>query len=574
MRIIFILLVLLVGSLFAQDIPKERLVDWSNVGARSDIANIYAVVDFLKLKNEMNLSDDEAIAYLLENKVAGFNRIYFRNGTYNFTKPFVLSDSTSIVGESSEYTILEFDLGGNNHLISSIGKSNKDTTFLSLSLITGTNSFSIKNHNLKSGDIIYLFDEDGEKITSDWAKYSTGQIIEIESVTNDLVLLKSQIRRDFKSEDNPRIVTLDLKRNINISKITIIRKDQTESQTGNIYLEYVKDASVSCVRSYNSNFAHITIANSLNCQVTGSYFQDGFNYGGGGKAYGVMIQFATSECLVYNNQFNHLRHSMILQAGPNGNVISYNYSKDPSWTDVALPANSAGDLVLHGNYPYMNLFEGNTVQNIIIDDSHGQNGKYNTFFRNRAELYGIFMNAGTNSQNYIGNEVTNSGFLLGNYVLSGSDHYEYGNNIKGKTTPINTDQIAISSLYLTKKLDYYDEINWPPIGLSNKLGSNIIEAENSNKYNYLTACDYALSSIEIEKDIISFLVYPVPVKNTDKLHISSESSSNNLVIYDLLGNQLFESQFNQNNFRIDMSKFVKGIYFIYINGGFKKIIIE
>lgn len=574
MRTLFLLLLLIVSNIFAQDIPKERLTDWSKVGSHSDISNDYTEFDFLSLKDEMSLSDDELMEYLIANRVTGFNRIYFRNGTYHFTKPIRLPDSTSLSGESSENTILEFDLGGNNHLISALGSSNKDIVYLDLDLKTGENVININNHNFLPGDIIYLFDEDGEKITSDWAKYSTGQIIEIESVTSDKIHLKSKIRRDYDKLNKPRLISLNLSKSISITNLTIVRKDQTESQTSNIYLEYVKDASVSCVRSYNSNFAHITIANSLNCQVTGSYFQDGFNYGGGGKAYGVMLQFATSECLVYNNQFNHLRHSMILQAGPNGNVISYNYSKDPYWTEVSLPANSSGDLVLHGNYPYANLFEGNTVQNIIIDDSHGQNGKYNTFFRNRAELYGIFMNAGTNSQNYIGNEVTNSGFLMGNYVLSGSDHYEYGNNIKGKTTPTSTDEISIKSLYLTDKLDYYNSNNWPPIGLPNKIGTNKTEAENSNLNNYLTACDYALSSTEIDEQESSILVYPNPLKHSDKLNIITDSEINDIVILDLLGNKLFESQYHLNSFQIDMSEFTKGVYFLNINGNIKKIIME
>ena len=574
MRTLFLLLSLIVSNIFAQDIPKERLVDWSNIGSHSAIANYYAVSDFLSLKNKMNLSDDDLLEYILANRAIGLNRIHFRNGTYHFTKPIRLPDSTSISGESSENTILEFDLGGNNHLISTIGSSNKDTVYLDLDLKTGDSVIKASNSNLHTGDIIYLFDEDGEKITSDWAKHSTGQIIEIESVTSDKIQLKSKIRRDFDKINKPRFISLNLSKSISISNITIVRKDQTESQTSNIYLEYVKDASISCVRSYNSNFAHITIANSLNCQVTGSYFQDGFNYGGGGKAYGVMLQFATSECLVYNNQFNHLRHSLILQAGPNGNVISYNYSKDPYWTEVSLPANSSGDLVLHGNYPYANLFEGNTVQNIIIDDSHGQNGKYNTFFRNRAELYGIFMNAGTNSQNYIGNEVTNSGFLMGNYVLSGSDHYEYGNNIKGKTTPTSTENISIKSLYLIDKLDYYNLSSWPPIGLPNKIGSYKTEAENSNSHKLLTACDYALSSIEINEQESSIIVYPNPLKHSDKLNIITDSEINDIVILDLLGNKLFESKYHRNSFQIDIRGFTKGIYVVSINGNNKKIIIE
>ena len=65
--------------------------------------------------------------------------------------------------------------------------------------------------------------------------------------------------------------------------------------------------------------------------------------------------------------------------------------KDPFWTGTVLPSDAAGDLVLHGNYPYANLFEGNILQNLVVDDSHGLNGPYNTFFRNRADNYGIVM---------------------------------------------------------------------------------------------------------------------------------------------------------------------------------------
>lgn len=576
MRIIFLIFIINFNIIIAQDIPKERLANWSNVGVKSMNTDNYIEHDFYEIKNKYNYSDDETITYILENNKLGFNRIYFRNGIYNFSKPIILPSNTSIVGESSELTIFEFDLGGFYHLLSSIGNTNKDTTFLPIALQSKSISFKIENHNLREGDLIYLFDEDKDKITSDWAKYSTGQIIEIESVENDLIKLKSEVRRNFSIENIPRFITLNLVENINISNISIIRKDQTESQTNNIYFNYVKKASVSCVKSYNSNFAHITIANSLNCEVTGSYFQDGFDYGGGGKAYGVMLQFATSECLIYNNQFNHLRHSMILQAGANGNVISYNYSKNPFWTDVTLPSNSAGDLVLHGNYPYSNLFEGNTIQHIVIDDSHGQNGKYNTFLRNRAELYGLFMNPGTpsNSQNFIGNEITNSNFLMGNYFLSGSDHFEFGNNIKGKVTPVNTDYITLESLYILQKLDYYNENNWPPIGLPRKLNEFNTEAENSNINEFLTSCDYKLSSSVALSHNNSIHIYPNPLIHTDLLNVSTANNFNRIVIFDLTGNEIFTSYSNYNKFQIDISEFIKGIYFININGNVKKIIIN
>lgn len=576
MRIVFLLFIILIDITNAQNIPNERLADWSNVGAKPINTDNYIEHNFYEIKNKYNCSDDEAIAFILEKNKLGFNKIYFRNGIYNFSKPIILPSNTSIVGESSELTIFEFDLGGNYHLISSIGNAIKDTTFIPLTLELKTNSFKIENHNLSSGDFIYLFDEDNDKITSEWAKYSTGQIIEIESVENDLINLKSEVRRKFIKENIPRFITLNLVENISISNISIIRKDKTETQTSNIYFNYTRNAIVSCVRSYNSNFAHITIANSSNCDVTGSYFQDGFDYGGGGKAYGVMLQFAASQCLIYNNQFNHLRHSLILQAGSNGNVISYNYSKDPYWTDVTLPSNSAGDLVLHGNYPYSNLFESNTIQNIVIDDSHGQNGPFNTFFRNRAELYGIFMNPGipSDSQNFIGNEITNSNFLMGNYFLSGNNHFEYGNNVKNKITPENTNDIGFSSLYLTQKLDYYNENNWPPIGLPNKLNEYRVESENSNNSGFLTACDYSISSITDSNKDNQFKIFPNPIRNSEYLNIVTDSIYNSIVIFDIVGSKIFESNFYQKSFKIDISNFRNGIYILNINGVVKKLVVK
>ncbi|MFA7325423.1 MAG: T9SS type A sorting domain-containing protein [Candidatus Kapaibacterium sp.] len=576
MRIFVLLLIVFVNSSFAQDIPKERLTDWSNVGSSKKVSTDENFINFQDLKQKNSLSDNETIEFIIKNKKSVFTRIYFNNGIYNFSKSIILSDNIALEGESTTGTILEFDLKESNHLITAIGSSNRDTLFLNKPLKTNDYDISSNEHNTKKGDIIYLFDEDRDKITSDWAKYSTGQIIEVLSISNKNINLNSFLRRDYYLEDNPRIITLNLIRNISISNFTIKRKDQTESQTSNIYLEYVKDASISCVRSYNSNYAHITIANSLNCQVTGSYFQDGFDYGGGGKAYGIMLQFATSECLVYNNQFNHLRHSMILQAGANGNVFSYNYSTDPYWTDVSLPANSAGDLVLHGNYPYSNLFEGNTVQHIVIDDSHGQNGKYNTFFRNRADLYGLFMNPGTptNSQNFIGNEVTNTTFLMGNYFLSGNDHFEYGNNIKGKITPDNTDDVTLKSLYLNDKLDYYSNSNWPPIGLPNILSSNKIEAEKSNTSKLLTACEYSLSIVYNDYSKSNYLVYPNPVNNLNKLIIESEYIFNEVKLFDLKGNILLDLGFNTNKFELDVSNYMMGMYILMINDNPKKIIIE
>ena len=186
--------------------------------------------------------------------------------------------------------------------------------------------------------------------------------------------------------------------------------------------------------------------------------------------------------MVENNQFEHLRHSVLLQSSSNGNVISYNYSRDPYWTGVFLPANSAGDLVLHGNYPYMNLFEGNICQNIVIDNSHGINGKFNTFLRNRAELYGLFMNISpaSDSQNFVGNEMTNT--LIGMKSIAGNGHFDYGNKLRGNISPVGTNGIPANSLYLqSAKPVFWNPVKPFPIA-GNPMDYNTIQNKAFDNY--------------------------------------------------------------------------------------------
>ena len=283
-------------------------------------------------------------------------------------------------------------------------------------------------------------------------------------------------------------------------------------------MDYAAGCRVKCIESHNCNYAHIDIRRSTNIEINGSFFHEAFDYGDGGKGYGVMIESGSGECLVYGNIFDHLRHSIILQSGANGNVYAYNYSMNPYWTAVSLPANSAGDIVLHGNYPYSNLFEGNIVQNIVIDNSHGKNGPYNTFFRNRALLYGIVMNnsPASDEQNFVGNEVTNSGLFLGNYLLFGNNHYQYGNNIKGSISPAGTTTLTAASLFLDSTPDYYQLVSaWPPIGLPNSLNAhpNEVKVRYSSGYHTLCSPDTAVSGIKVKTGEQDVIVFPNPVVN-------------------------------------------------------------
>jgi hypothetical protein len=331
----------------------------------------------------------------------------------------------------------------------------------------GQSFVTVPGHSgITAGDLIRLrSNDDAQRITSAWAGGSAGQVITVAAVSGDTLYLDGLIRRSYL--EAPEIMRINPVRNAHIHCLGLERMNETTQQTANILIEYATDCSIRGLRSTKCNFAHVAVRYSSHIVAEDCAMYDAFSHGSGGKAYGVVLEFATSECLVHRNTFDHLRHSVLLQAGANGNVIAYNYSSDPYWTGVSLPSDAAGDLVLHGNYPYLNLFEGNVAQNLVIDDSHGINGPYNTFFRNRLNLYGIFMNNNppSDSQNFIANHITNtSGPFTGLYLLSGSDHFASGNIRLGTVVPSGTTDPPEASLFGYAFNSYYTGLSLiPPV---------------------------------------------------------------------------------------------------------------
>jgi hypothetical protein len=256
---------------------------------------------------------------------------------------------------------------------------------------------------------------------------------------------------------------------------------------------------------------------------------------------------------------------MLLQAGANGNVFAYNYSLDPFWSSST--SNSAGDMVLHGNYVYANLFEQNICQNIVIDDSHGPNGPHNTFFRNRAELFGIFFYASNSpDQNFIGNEITNTNFpySLVNYNLQGTGHFLYGNNDKGTLKPAGTAALAELSYVYTSRPDFVPVSQWGTMGTPNAVNGNVIPALNryANNVIFDNACANPLvGMIAVEEDAL-VEIYPNPVQRI--LNIESEKTIENVYICNDLGQVVQIQSINGKFGALELGDLEAAIYFIRI----------
>jgi hypothetical protein len=452
-------------------------------------------------------------------------------------------------GAGAPSTILKIDHGGSGHGIVAEGSIEINDTCGIFPAQKNNTALRVFNPSVFApGDWIRIIQQDSDLVYSSWGLNSVGQIIKVVSIQGDSLYLDSPLRLEYPSSRHPFIRKMNPISNVGIECLTIQRMDDTApEQSSNIHFKNAVNCWVNGIESVNTTFAHIEASACSNLSITNSFMHDSFNYGGGGRGYGVMLHFTSNECLIYNNIFKHLRHSMILQAGANGNAFAYNHSIEPYWTGSGfLPSDAAGDMVLHGNYPYANLFEQNDGQNMVIDNSHGSNGPYNTFFRNRGSLFGLFFSDATSpNQNLVGNEITNSSFPYSsfNYNIQGMGHFIFGNNNKGTILPIGTDNLLDTSYCFQSRPSEIPPSFWSSIGMPNALGSGSIPATyNFNQGDYFsTACGGTTSLGIQEENHTNLSLFPNPADKFLQIQLE-ENEPIYLAILDLQGNTILKEQ--------------------------------
>ncbi len=574
MRTIIYLLILQVPFICqSQTLPTNRSVDWKLAGLKdtSTIGFLEIDMQLLGLNDNGIISNDLLLDSVL-NEVGDQGTILtFPEGDFLFEQTIHLPNNIVIRGAGTESTTFHFDLDGSGHSFVIQGDNDNGSTTSIINDAWKDNDFIVVDDPslFSPGDWVRVLLNDSSLVTSSWAYKTVGQVVQILDIENDKLVLKSPLRMDYHTAQLPYIVRMSPAKNVGIECLKIHRIDNTApSQTSNVYFSYAVNCWINGIESENCTFSHVQARRSSNIHVSNSYFHHAFEYGGNGRAYGVMLHITTNECLVENNIFEHLRHSMIVQAGANGNVFAYNYSLDPYWEST--PSNSAGDIVLHGNYTYANLFEQNICQNIVIDNSHGPNGPFNTMFRNRSEGYGIFFSSNNSpDQNFLGNEVTNSSFpySLVNYTILGSGHFIHGNNNKGIIHPSGTELLPDVSYAYAQKPDFLDNSEWAGIGSPNVMGSKSIPTydrfHNGMLFTNICSSSYAATELIDESEAIS--VYPNP--SSTYFYVKGIPNEFSISVYNSLGVLILNNSAFTKSDRVDLSTLPKGLLLVRVQNG-------
>ena len=167
----------------------------------------------------------------------------------------------------------------------------------------------------------------------------------------------------------------------------------------------------------------VQMRKSFRCEIQGcSFIGTASTVPGSGQAYCVQLDFTSSWNVIQNNISDGLLNMAILEYGPCGNVIAYNYATHSAYYD---PTWMIADYSVHALHPGFNLFEGNIGDLFAADFIHGS-GSHQTVFRNywRGKKSGT-----TDHHRAIENDSWHRyynlvGNMLGNTSWSGSDVYE------------------------------------------------------------------------------------------------------------------------------------------------------
>lgn len=557
----------------AQVLTDEKRADWSVAGYGGQLPNtdnLVNVKSFGALGNGI-VDDSPAIKNAINSFEGDLGVVFFPAGEYLIQSSLNLPDSIILRGEDKGLVKLKFDLGETNSNCINISKSQN---LVFSKIIKGFNKGSeklivedISTYEKNCYAEIRQENGDWDVNPATWAEYSVGQIVKIIDIKGDTLFIDRPLIIDYDASLNLSISKIIPLQNIGIEKLMIQRIDCPESGGGtNINFNYAVKSWVNDIESYKSVGSHIHIYKSRNIQITHNYIHDAFFYDGTStRGYGVTLSSHACECLIEDNIFKHLRHAMMVKTGANANVFGYNYSVEPYRSESI--HDFSGDISLHGHYPFLNLFEGNIVQNIIIDHYWGPAGENNTFFRNRAELYGIIMTSDeileSKKQNFIGNEVTNFNSFHGFYLLTGSDNFEYGNNIKGSIYPSGTDYLPDSSYYLTDIPDFWNlPSQWPSLGITNNLNAGTIPAKERYDSLFLKINNF------IFLDDSKINIFPNPASDgIFNININSEKDFNTSIFISDLNQKIVLTKNvilnkGKNSLRIDISMFKKGMYFL------------
>ncbi|MBT5902471.1 MAG: hypothetical protein HOH58_10225 [Opitutaceae bacterium] len=478
---------------------SSRLIDWSVAGVEGGIPDYAHVIDFDAMGGDSTGLTDNGP--LLQSLIDGLEEnavISFSAGIYRINQRIIIRSRSTreqpsliLRGAGPERTKILFmdESGDTGALIRVAGYQKGDEIAITGGLTKGSTSIQFASTDtFETGDWLWIrqdndltlmasnrgitgYEANIDNATGSQARV-VGQIVKITAVSPTGVTVAQPLTFDY-TWPNPRARELGMISGIGFEDFTF---ENGVGSDGTFNIVFIRAANgwVKNVHSLMAVQVHVSASTSAHIEVRDSFFDNAYRHDDGGHGYGVQLIGNPTHCLVENNIFQVLRHSMIWGRGATGNVFAYNFSSNGKQDNTPV----ARDISGHGYYAFGNLFEGNIVEFIHASDYWGPIGPNNTFLRNRTTRERILIQDNTRNQNIIGNELVHATHHDVEIESTSTGAFVHGNN-EGGTLQWRSgeSQSVVDSYFYSSRPSYWPSGDaWPAMGPEYTPGANTIPA--------------------------------------------------------------------------------------------------
>ena len=480
---------------------EARLVDWTRAGVEGGIRDYGRVIDFVEAGGDATGRTDNAP--LLQSMIRGLAEdtvIFFPAGVFRFDRRITLLETSRlnlpgiilrgagtretkllfmdpVAGDAGLLDVSGYRVGSDIPVQDGLTKGSTSITLQSATGVAPGAWLAIRQDNDPDAmatvrpipDYLDSIDND-----SGWAARVVGQIVKATAVEGNTVTIDRPLHLDF-TWANPTVTVIRMIEGIGFEDFTLENAVAAANRV-NVDFLYAANCWIRNVHSLMAMRFHVGTERCANLTIRDSWFDDAHRHDGGGHGYGTLIADTTTHCLIENNVFRKLRHSMVWKEGANGNVFAYNYSTEGKWDGSGVPPDISG----HGHFAFANLIEGNIVQNVHVSDYWGPIGPDNLYLRNRVTNRGIRIENRTMDQSLLGNEPVPpfTPFIAVDGTSTGA--YLHGNREGGgiQWRPGESQVVSDSYFHSSKPAFWPIDDPWPSIGPEYEAGTHTIPAKD------------------------------------------------------------------------------------------------
>lgn len=371
-----------------------RAIDWSQTGIPGGVPTNRTQCGATLSSPGASVDATAAIQTAL-NSCSSNQYVFLASGTFLISSSVNVPANITLRGSGADQTILDCHGSGDACVtmgsgsvsyagpLNITGGNTAGSTSLTLS---GTGGVTVGRYLVISeiNDAANFVTNAGGEGTCTWCDgWSTngtrarGQIVEVNSISGNVVGISPGLYSDYPSANSPTAVPFTASEKYAGVENLQVNENNT-GYTNNLAIHVCAYCWIKGVQATYTDGDFIDVRWSYRNEIRDNYCTNAYHHAPGTTDSDIFIVYKTSASKIENNIIERGHSSIMINWGAAGNVIAYNYTLGEF---DAADNYVNGGIQFHGAHPQFNLIEGNVTTSLYADQVWGSSSR-NTTFRN------------------------------------------------------------------------------------------------------------------------------------------------------------------------------------------------